>query len=591
MSNFWFNNTPTTRFIEISQENFKLFLQKYIECNRCKKKVPRPDGIWVAKCDDCGTLISFFYPTPIQQVAGKCEGNIIINVGGYGSGKTSISSNIFANMMRAIPGARMICIAQTLQQLKKSGISELKKFFHPSEIKSKTADEWILTNGGTIEFWPSDDPEKLKSANANFIWIIEGSSPKMQLMYNEALARIRNDKGYVYEYEADGSIKQTLNKNNQWKPVIKQVKNLLMVEANPEDGAWTNYTAMNSHTVIHTSSVRGLDIIKQQSKPIRHYDIISQTERNVDITTILNATYDNPLLDASYMTNLRAKCNSEEEYNRIVYCDITSKSGLVFKNVIANPNDYFVDVQEVPYADNIKFVEGLDPGGSNSVNDPDAYLLFTYDTHFKKLTLIDGFKTSGLTLDECVKKIFQVRRRWGFDKRRSYCFVADNALGKSYKYDNRFSLHTDYELRLATKILLQNDKAIDAGIKKLNAWFDNKAIKISNNFEEVRNELFNYRKVKVAKTIKGTQAVAYKESYSEYNNHIIDAMRYVVVALETYFGQRQDQPYLDYERQMEKQPSEYSLEDKFSIKQFIPEQFGGVRRPPPPRTPNKFKFS
>lgn len=577
MNNIWMNNKEKTRYLKIDNSNFVPFLKQSLQCGRCSTQVSKPYGSWIGKCKRCKTYISFFAPTPIQQIAGKCESTILFNIGGYGSGKTTISCNIFSSMMRRIPKARMICLAQTLQQLNKNAISELKTFFHPDEIKSMNKESWELTNGGVIEFWPSDDPDKLKSANANFIWIVEGNTHAMQLMYNEALARIRNQKGFIYEYDKHGEIKMKKFANGQIKPIIKKVMNLLLVEANPEKGAWSNKSALTSHTVIHTRSVRGVSILKQQSKPIRHLSEFSDKEENVDIVTILNATIDNPILPESYFTNLKARCRTQEEYDRIVYCDITSQDGLVFKQVVENHDKYFVNVQSIPPKPEIVFVEGLDPGGSNAANDPEAYLLFYFDKQFKQLTLVDGFKISGLTLAESTKKIWDLRNKWGWSRNRFLTFVADNALGRSSKTDNRFSLKTDYELRLTTPILLQNDKNISNGIKKLTTWFDNNAIQISQAFEDVKTELFGYEKFEVAKIVKGTQAVRYVEQYTEVNNHIIDVLRYVIVALEG-LGFRQDQHIIDYHQQQAQiSYNPQHLRPKNDIRQFLPTFMGGQK--------------
>lgn len=536
---FWFNNKPHTRFICIDNKKFTPHLINHIVCRECGNKVEKPQNSFMGQCSVCKTLISFFEPSPIQLAAMLNQSSILFNIGSYGSGKTTISCAILSSMIRRINNSRLICIAQTLQQLEKTAILELEKFFHPSEFKKKTQDYWIMNNGAIIDFWPSDDPEKLKSVNANFIWLVEATNYKMKRMYNEALSRIRNQLGFIYEYDENGEVVYEKTSNGQVKPKVVDTMNMILVEANPEDGSWTNHTAYSAHTIIHTPNVSGLEILKQQAKPIRTQNIFDEKETNVDLTCILNATVDNPLLPNDYFINLRARCNSQEDYDRIVYCDITSKKGLVFKELIANKSNYFMDNQSINiFDDNIVFVESFDPAGSRVNNDPEAYILAALYKKERRLVILDGYKMSGLNLTQSLNQIWAIRKKWGWDKRNHLLFVADNALGKTYKTNNRFSLKNDYELGLGIRIVLCDDKGIAQGIRQVKEWISNHAISFPNHFGELKSELFTYTTFEEAKVYKNGNEIRYKESFSEDNNHLIDALRYMVVMLEHY-GYRQ----------------------------------------------------
>lgn len=466
----------------------------------------------------------------------------------------------------------MVCIAQTLQQLTKNAISELEMFFHPSEIQRKTIDAWYLKNGGVIEFWPSDDPDKLRSANVNFIWIVEGHTPKMKLMYNEGMARIRNQKGFIYEYDSEGNIKYETGLNGQTKPKISKVMNMILVEANPEPGAWTNKAILNAHTILYTPKVKGIPILENTTKPSRHLSIFTNKENNADIVGILNATIDNPILPESYFTNLHSTCKSEKEYNRIIYCDITSQDGLVFNNVIESPNNFFAEINNINLMkeDNV-FVETFDPGGSNSTNDPDAYLLGVFDKKYKQLQIIDGFKISGMNLSDVTKRIWDIRNKWGWRREKHFIFVSDNSIGKSSKIDRTKSLKNDYEIRLTTAIIPCNDKGISFGINLLNQWLDNRAILFSSRLDFLKNEMFSYEKFERGVLSKVTQEIVYRDVYTEVNNHVIDALRYLIVILEAY-GFRQDQHLIDYARTSGNTYETHTerLQNKADPRRFLP---------------------
>ncbi len=545
---WWFNNSSKTKFIEIDNNGFIPFMEQTLQCKRCGNFVQKEYGRWISKCDRCGTYISFFMPTPIQQAAALVEASVMFNIGAYGSGKTTISAYKFSSMLRRIPKARMICMAQTLQQLEKNAISELEKFFHPSEIKTKSKKYWELINGSTIEFWPSDDEDKLRSANVNFVWLVEAHTDKMHSIYKQAVSRIRNENGYVYKKDENGNLVYKKWANGKITPILMENMNMIIVEANPEDGSWTSRAVIDTHTVLYTSSVRGIDILKNQAKPKRSFDEFTQEQINSDYIGILNATVDNPTIPRDYLNNLRGTCATQEQFDRQLYCDITMKEGLVFRDIVEHPDKYFIDVQstlDLAYNRNKVFIETFDPGGSNSANDPDAYTLWIFDKAARTLQGVDEFKLSGLNLAESCNKINAIRRKWGWTPERFHGFYCDNALAKASKADRRHSLLSDYEIRLGVRITPCNDKGIAKSILQVQQWLENGALRFSKNQEELRKELFSYAKVKSHRYDKTTGTVVEYLSYSEKNNHLIDALRYGIIQLEQE-GFIQDQHNVDY---------------------------------------------
>lgn len=228
----------------------------------------------------------------------------------------------------------------------------------------------------------------------------------MQLFFNEATSRIRNQLGLVYQRDDFGNVVLETKANGQKIPKVLANRNMIIVEGNPKKGAWFNSAILNAHTIFYTSNVKGIDKIKNRAAPIASMNEYTKQMVNVDIVGVLNASYDNPLLDEKYFTNMRISCKSLEEYNQKIYCDITSLDGLVYKQVIDNPQYFFNEIHHYDLMNpNLAFVESLDPGGSKSTNDPDAYLFGIFDRHKKHLTLLDGFKISGMNLVEVVQKI------------------------------------------------------------------------------------------------------------------------------------------------------------------------------------------
>lgn len=572
----WYNKTQSTRFFKIDNKHYTPEIKQVVDCLRCGNKVLKDEYRWVSECKQCKALTNFFKPTLIQLAAILSESNILFNIGAVGSGKTTISGFIVSSFARDINGARIICISNTLEQLERNAISELDKFFHPSEFRRKTKDTWELKNGSVIELWPSDDPDKLRSANANFIWLIEANSYKMKLIYNEALSRLRNQKGFVYEYDANGEIVLETAANGQVRPKVLKNKNLLLIEGNPKRGSWFNTEILKSHTIIHTTNVKSIDNLKARAKPLQSINRFTNEVENVNMIGILNATYDNPFLDDSYFINMKAACATEEEYDNKVYCDITATEGLVFKDVMTNLNKVYVEIQQgINHLDTDEvYVESFDPGGSRAVNDPDAYLLMIFNKRTKKLKVLDCFKISGLSLDESCRKIWMVRNKWNWTRDKSLVFTADNALARSSKSSAQSSLKTDYEIRLSTAIVPCNNKGIQYGINLLKSWFSRDAIVIAKQCDELIKEMAAYETFEVYKVIKGTDAVQSTSGYTEVNNHLLDAFRYAVVILDG-MGYRQDQHLIEYFHLQNKAQTNVNTYRKDDIRNFLPNVLGG----------------
>lgn len=572
----WYNQEPKTKFIKVDNKNYTPDMRQTSDCIRCGNIVLKDEQSWVSQCSQCKMLINFFKPTLIQLAAILSESNILFNIGAVGSGKTTISAFMVSTFARDIAGARIICISNTLEQLERNAISELKKFFHKEEFSKQLKDTWVLKNGSVIELWPSDDPDKLRSANANLIWLIEANSYKMKLIYNEALSRLRNQKGFVYEYDENGEIVLEKTKSNQVKPKILQNKNLLLIEGNPKRGSWFNTEILKSHTIIHTTNVKAIDTLKVRAKPLQVLNKFTNEVENVNMIGILNATYDNPFLDNAYFINMKAACSTEEEYDNKVYCDITAQEGLVFKEAINNLNKFYVDIQEgINQLDQDEvFVESFDLGGSRQVNDPDAYILMIFNKRTKQLKLLDCFKISGLSLDESCRKIWMIRNKWGWKRDKYFVFTADNALSRASKSSSQTSLKTDYEIRLSTPIIPCNNKGIQYGVNLIKSWFNREAIIISKQCDELIKEMLAYETFQTFQVIKGTDAVQSKSGFTETNNHLLDAFRYAIVILDN-MGYRQDQHLIDYFRQQNQQQTNQFL-PKEDIRNYLPNLFGGT---------------
>lgn len=543
MSFNWMNDTDKTRWLEVDQKGAEVTKLSKATCPSCSDEIIAIKKSWIGKCKTCGVLYNFFQGTPIQTIVCSAISSVIINIGAVGSGKTTMNAYIISNHMRLLPSSVVLSFALTLQQLKRFAIPELEKFFHPDEFLSKGASLWVLNNGSSIEFIASDDQEKVRSANATAIWLIEAASPKMKPIYKQGLTRLRNENGIKYAYNKDGSLKRTYYENGTSSPVVLENHTIMLVEANVKKNSWLKKELLKSHTVFYTKSVRGVDILKTLAKPEKVLSEFSNKEENHKLISILNASIDNPILTEDWFKSIRASMDTEEEYLREIYCDMTSEDGLVFKDFITNFDSIFIPMHSTYSPDpNVVWVESLDPGGSKEGNDETGYVLGQLNKRNNTLRFVDELRVTGKTLAEECELITQIRNKHGWTKNKSFIFTGDNVLTRALKTNRNQSLKNDYELRLGTFIDVCDAKGIKQGVGKMMEWFKAEAITFSDTMYATKQELLSYEYITKLEVVKGVPVDVQRFSAGE--EHIIDAIRYLIVKLESR-GFRQTQHIID----------------------------------------------
>ncbi|MGL5753582.1 MAG: hypothetical protein ACRCXT_23765 [Paraclostridium sp.] len=149
-----FKPTPQTKFYKLTtQKKGQRPILTKLECPNCRiVDVIRAASKVVGRCSKCKTIVNFFEPFPIQELVSCLEAKIIGNIGGVGSGKTSGSALIVQDNMRLIPGVSIYVMAQTEQQLFKTGREMLDRFFLDDEFLVKNDKMWKLHNGSTINW-------------------------------------------------------------------------------------------------------------------------------------------------------------------------------------------------------------------------------------------------------------------------------------------------------------------------------------------------------------------------------------------------------------------------------------------------------
>jgi len=216
--------------------------------------------------------------TPIFKKTLEAKAKTIVNVGGAGSSKSySIAQALIYKLInekykkigvcrKTFPALRMTAMTLVLKLLGDYGIYDLEKH-------NKTA-HTFQHNSNQIQFFSLDDPEKIKSADFNYIWIEEANE---------------------FTYEDYVVLKLRLR-----SPTIRKQPNQVYLSLNPIDG--NNWIAKK--------------LIKEEEVEVIH------------------STYvDNPFLSKDYVDSLKRLIDEDENYYRVYTLGEWGRlEHLIFKN-------------------------------------------------------------------------------------------------------------------------------------------------------------------------------------------------------------------------------------------------------------------
>ena len=518
-----------TQYFQFNQDDALLLQEKNILCNICKEyKIKKVNNKWVGRCKNCLNVFNFFYPFPIQELVSQISNRIIFNLGGVGCGKTTTSAMIISDTMRTIPGVPIFALSQSLQQLEKTAKEELDKFFLKNEFEVKNEKQWKLKNGSSINWYTSDDEQKIKGVNAGMIWLIEASKIKYSV-FKEVLSRMRNDLMKVYEKDQFGNIIYEYDpKYKKNRPKLKKDRVQIIVESNPSTGWIRDYLLFRSKAIFYTNSVRGIDALKKWTMPAQD----PESDKILDIVSIMQASVDNPIMTEDYFSTLRAKANSKEEFDRDVYCDMTYQTGLVYGEQIVNgkliPKDELV--HNFTFNPRIhKWIESIDPGGAKKGNDPTSYGLFIIEDrgafNLPLIIAIDGFLESGLDYGEVARRIWTIRDKHNWKPENSLFFVSDPSSKKTtWKHDTYISDMEKMNIYLDPQV----DNDILHGINRVKTFINNDAFKIPRHLDFIWDELLNYEWEEDRK--RNFSAIKKRMiKPKDKDNHSMDMMRYLIM--------------------------------------------------------------
>jgi phage terminase large subunit len=477
------------------------------KCKLCSSgEMIKQDGKQYSLCNICNGVEIHYLPQPHQAEFHRDPHTFKAIFGAYGSGKTTTAVMSIVEHVLAVPYGRTALLAPTMQLLKETSYKEMLKYLPHTHIKeerrTKGEEKIILKNGHEIMLLPSNDAEKIRSLNLTAFYLEEASNSKYDV-YVELSARLRNEAAVEYSVDDEG------------KRRVKRSRLLGILCSNPDSG-WIR-------TEILYKSDKVYSPIKYPKDP----------QYNPYLSTHLHSSYQNKYLDPDFQTRI-GRGKPEWWVKRYIYGSFEYAEGLVYPMFAENIVDPF------PIPPNWKRMFGVDFGLRDPTVmigiaiDPVRGIAYVYDEHYQAEKPVNYHASKML---EILKKVPP-----GMINGQ---IVADPA-GKARRGTNGQSYFGHYsEYGLWFREAVNN---IESGIMKIFTYFSMDKLKIMSNCVYTIKEGREYKYSDGTIDLEKNRG----EKPMDFNNHAMDALRYVVQELpdnpddlinEVYFNKKHGQSY------------------------------------------------
>ena len=458
---------------------------RHYHCPVCNNgTVVVKEHVFYGKCSNCSATIIDYKPLAHQTAFHNSNARYRLNIGGYGSGKTTAVCAEFAAAALEIPYGRGVITAVTTDQVINTVIPELDKFIPPWFIETKRNKPYPyykLTNGHEILVYPSDDQQKLRSLNLTEFYIEEASGVDYSI-FDILMTRLRN--------------KQAIVKNKEGE--IIGYKGRGMLSSNPENG-WIKDDFLLKSGEIYASQNIDLSV---------YQPLIKRKERERNFHTFISSSRDNPHLPKGYIEAAMAG-KSAAWVRKYIDCYLDFKEGSVYPDF----NKHLVEPFAVPKE--WKRVFGFDPG----FNDPTALIARAIDPRDGTLYVYQEYKVAEQPISYHASQLKPMIE--GFEK--VFPVQADPSVRR--RNDRDGTAYAQYFKNISGITLEPGNNDILYGIEKVRDYMFSGKLKFFNDLEALIDEASRYIYTN-SFTNKNTN-----DKPVDKNNHLLDALRYVVARL------------------------------------------------------------
>lgn len=458
---------------------------KYYDCPVCHSgEVKVVDGVFYGQCANCGATLVTYKPLPHQYAFHKSKARYRLNIGGYGSGKTTASCAEVAKHVLERGRSKMLITAVSLKQVRDAVLPELVKFLPPWFVKKYTSHptpHYILTNGSEILVYASDNPDNFKSLNLTGFYIEEASGVRYEI-FDQLMTRLRSDAGIIRD--GDGN--------------EIDYRFMGILSTNPEDGWVKDEFLLKSSKLTASPSI-----------DLRLYEPLMNSQREKHFHSFISSTRDNSNLTKTFLEGMCAGKN-ERWIRKYVDCYLDNKEGAVYPDY----TKHIVEPFKIPK--DWKRVIGFDPGFS----DPTAIPKGAIDPKTGVIYFYDDYEVKEQSISYHAKRLEE-------DIRGLQLLLPVQADPSVKKRNDRDGIsYADYFKQRAGIYLEPANNDIMYGIEKVRDYMDNGKLKFFSGLNNLRYAAMNYIYVKPNNKEKNTNDLPIDAF-----NHLWDAIRYIIVAL------------------------------------------------------------
>jgi len=452
---------------------------RFYTCPMCGDEMAVAGNSFYGQCPTCKMTLIDYKPADYQMKFHQSKAQYRLNIGGFGSGKTTMCCAELAAHVLAIPHGKSLITAPKLQQVRDAVIPELEKFLPSYMIEKKTTTPnmyYKMKNGHEILVYASNDEENLRSLNLTAFYIEEASNvdfsvfTQLQARLRNNAAVIRNEEGTEIDYAFMG-----------------------LVSTNPDDG-WVRTEFLLRSGKIFTSASIDRTI----------YDQIRRKATENEYHAFLSSSRDNNHLPKRFISTLCIG-KSVQWVRKYIDCYLDIKEGAVypeFGNALVEPK---------PIPDKVPFIAGYDPG----YNDPTAWLAAYIDPKDAIIYVCEEYYVPTMPISYHAANF-----KKAFDTRNMYMLPqADPSILK--RNDTTEQSYQKYFQSLNGYFLQPANNDIMGGIEKVRDYLYSGKLKIYNNLENLKDEASKY----IYKDRAG------KEIPNEKDNHLMDCLRYMIAPL------------------------------------------------------------
>ena len=251
-------------------------------CPNCHDTIEIENGRFYGRCPACQLTVIDYKPAPHQVAFHKSNAKYKLNIGGFGSGKTTMNCAELARHVLTTPNGKSLITAPTLKLVKDAVLPELNKFLPPWTMTRPPALNpspfYQFKNGHEIVVYASNDEENLRSLNLSAFYIEEASNVD-QSIFVQLQSRLRNAAALIFDENG------------------KEVGDKLMglVSTNPED-CWVRDEFLLKSEKIYASKSIDKEIYEKLKvkAPLKSY------------ATFLSSSRDNVFLPKNFIRDLSA---------------------------------------------------------------------------------------------------------------------------------------------------------------------------------------------------------------------------------------------------------------------------------------------